>query len=189
MRARRRRTRSAKTFEKHLQPAIEFINDRNSERHWGFDNCLIPFLFTKELRENRAMQICARSARPVAVPFIQDHSRHRTAPTFPEAGALRPDVPLQRRRLGAAGHRPCVHQPLVPRRLSRFLSQHLRPERSRMKRTIIHVPRKAGADAPLWSPHSVCARLPMPAQAAMHNHPDRCAQNAKTVGSGRAKFN
>jgi hypothetical protein len=68
MRARRRRTRSAKTFEKHLQHAIEFINDRNYERHWGFDNCLIPFLFTKELRENRAMQFVREAHGPS--PFL-----------------------------------------------------------------------------------------------------------------------
>ena len=36
--------------------AIEFIEDRHHERHWGFDNCLIPFLFTKEVKKNRAMQ-------------------------------------------------------------------------------------------------------------------------------------
>ena len=36
--------------------AIEFVEDRHYQRHWGFDNCLIPFLFTKEVRKNRAMQ-------------------------------------------------------------------------------------------------------------------------------------
>jgi hypothetical protein len=42
--------------EKHLRHAIEFVEERHYARHWGFDNCLIPFLFTKEVRKNRAMQ-------------------------------------------------------------------------------------------------------------------------------------
>ena len=32
------------------------MEKRHFERHWGFDNCLIPFLFTQEVRKNRAMQ-------------------------------------------------------------------------------------------------------------------------------------
>jgi hypothetical protein len=43
-------------IEKYLLHAIEFVESRQFERHWGFENCVIPFLFTKELRKNRAMQ-------------------------------------------------------------------------------------------------------------------------------------
>jgi hypothetical protein len=51
-----RGTESFQQLEKHLLHAIEFIEERHFERHWGFDNCLIPFLFTKEVRKQRAMQ-------------------------------------------------------------------------------------------------------------------------------------
>jgi hypothetical protein len=51
-----RGTESFYQVEKHIQHAIEFVDDRHHERHWGFDNCVIPFLFTKELRKNRALQ-------------------------------------------------------------------------------------------------------------------------------------
>jgi hypothetical protein len=57
--------RGTKTFEqveKHLLHAIEFVEGRHYQRHWGFDNCLVPFLFTKEVRKNRAMQF-VRSER------------------------------------------------------------------------------------------------------------------------------
>lgn len=43
-------------IEKYLLHALEFIEDRHYERHWAFDNCLIPFLFTMEARKSRAMQ-------------------------------------------------------------------------------------------------------------------------------------
>jgi hypothetical protein len=51
-----RATERFQQIETHLLHAIEFVEDRHYERHWGFDNCLIPFLFTKEVRKNRAMQ-------------------------------------------------------------------------------------------------------------------------------------
>jgi hypothetical protein len=50
--------RGTETFamvEQHIEHAIEFIGERHHERHWGFDNCVIPFLFTKEVRKNRAL--------------------------------------------------------------------------------------------------------------------------------------
>lgn len=51
-----RGTETFKQVETHLTHAIEFVEDRHFERHWGFENCLIPFLFTQEVRKNRAMQ-------------------------------------------------------------------------------------------------------------------------------------
>jgi hypothetical protein len=50
------RTDSYAQIEKHVLHALEYIEGRHYERHWGFDNCLIPFLFTKEVKKNRAMQ-------------------------------------------------------------------------------------------------------------------------------------
>ena len=57
-----RGTETFEQVEKHLLHAIEFVEGRHYERHWGFDNCLVPFLFTKEVRKNRAMQF-VRSER------------------------------------------------------------------------------------------------------------------------------
>jgi hypothetical protein len=51
-----RGTESFAQVEKHLAHAIEFVDQHHYERHWGFDNCVIPFLFTKDARKNRAMQ-------------------------------------------------------------------------------------------------------------------------------------
>lgn len=62
------RTDSYKQIEKHITHALEFIEDRHFERHWGFDNCVIPFLFTKEVKKNRAMQFL-QSVRS-SCPFL-----------------------------------------------------------------------------------------------------------------------
>jgi hypothetical protein len=53
-------------IEKYLLHAIEFIDERHYERHWGFDNCVIPFCFTLEMRKARAMRfVCdVRGAHP-----------------------------------------------------------------------------------------------------------------------------
>jgi hypothetical protein len=51
-----RGTESFDQVETYIEHAIEFVDERHYERHWGFDNCVIPFLFTKELRKNRALQ-------------------------------------------------------------------------------------------------------------------------------------
>jgi len=55
-------------IEKYLLLAIEFIEERHYERHWGFDDCVIPFLFTMEARKARAMQY-VRELRG-ACPFL-----------------------------------------------------------------------------------------------------------------------
>jgi hypothetical protein len=51
-----RGTESFDQVETYIEHAIEFVEDHHYERHWGFDNCVIPFLFTKDLRKNRAVQ-------------------------------------------------------------------------------------------------------------------------------------
>jgi hypothetical protein len=71
--------RGTETFdqiEKYLTHAIEFIEARHYERHWGFDNCVIPFLFTKEVRKNRAIQF-VRAERGTC-PFLL----FQTAPDY-----------------------------------------------------------------------------------------------------------
>ena len=47
--------------EAHLRNAIEYIEDRHHERIWGFDNCMIPFLFTSEARKARALAFVERT--------------------------------------------------------------------------------------------------------------------------------
>lgn len=63
--------RGTETFEDvamHLRNAIEFIDDRHHTRIWGFDNALIPFLFTSATRKARAMELVAREKGPC--PFL-----------------------------------------------------------------------------------------------------------------------
>jgi len=62
------RTGSHAQIEKHILHALEFIEARHSERHWGFDNCLVPFLFTSEVKKHRAMQFLR--AERGACPFL-----------------------------------------------------------------------------------------------------------------------
>ena len=131
------RTDSFEQIEKHILHAIEFIEDRHYERHWGFDNCVIPFLFTKEVQEEPRHAIHPQGARHVPVPPLSDHSRLRAPAPLPAARALRSRVSIQRRRAAAPGQHPHLHQPVAARRLPRFLSQHLRRNRCRMKRSII----------------------------------------------------
>jgi Transposase, Mutator family len=71
-----RGTESFDQIEKYLRHAIEFVDGRHYERHWGFDNCVIPFLFTKELRKNRAIQF-VRAERG-ACPYLL----FRTVPDY-----------------------------------------------------------------------------------------------------------
>jgi len=75
-----RGTESFHQLEKHLMHAIEFVEDRHFGRHWGFDNCVIPFLFTKDARKNRAMQF-VRSARGKCSSLLFQ--------TIPDLGLLR----------------------------------------------------------------------------------------------------
>ena len=69
-----------KQVETHLSHAIEFVEDRHYERHWGFKNCLIPFLFTKEARKNRAKEFVRRVRAKCSFLLFQ---------TIPDLGLLR----------------------------------------------------------------------------------------------------
>jgi hypothetical protein len=75
-----RGTETFRQVEKHIHHAIEFVEGRHFERHWGFDNCLIPFLFTKEVRKNRAMQFVRSERGKCAFLLFQ---------TIPDFGLLR----------------------------------------------------------------------------------------------------
>lgn len=56
------------------------MEDRHFERHWGFDNYLIPFLFTKEVRKNRAMQFVRQERGTCSFLLFE---------TIPDFGLLR----------------------------------------------------------------------------------------------------
>jgi hypothetical protein len=74
------RTDSYEQIEKHVMQAIEFVESRLYERHWGFDNCLIPFLFTKEVKKNRTMQFVRKERGKCSFLLFQ---------TIPDYGLLR----------------------------------------------------------------------------------------------------
>jgi hypothetical protein len=75
-----RGTETFEQVEKHLMHAVEFIENRHYERPWGFDNCLIPFLFTKEVRKNRAMQFVRQERGKCSFLLFQ---------TIPDIGLMR----------------------------------------------------------------------------------------------------
>jgi hypothetical protein len=50
-----RGTETFESLEKHLRHAVEYVSDRHDAKLWGFDNCVIPFLFTIVSRKTRAM--------------------------------------------------------------------------------------------------------------------------------------
>ena len=70
--------------EKHLRHAIEFVEGRHYERHWGFDNCLIPFLFTKDVRKNRAMQFVKSERRSCSFLLFKTIPDLGLQPHFPK---------------------------------------------------------------------------------------------------------
>ena len=74
-----RGTETLHQLEKHILQAIEFIEARHYERHWAFDNCMIPFLLTKEVRKNRAMQFVHRE---------RDSCPYLLFQTIPDLGLL-----------------------------------------------------------------------------------------------------
>lgn len=79
-----RATESFAQIEKHLLHAIEFVEGRHYERHWGFDNCLIPFLFTKEVRKNRAMQFIKKQRGTCSFLLFQTIPDLGLEPHFPK---------------------------------------------------------------------------------------------------------
>jgi len=75
--------RGTETFERveaHLRNAVEYITDGHHTRLWGFDNCMIPFLFTSEARKSRAMAYLKSESG--AYPFL-------LFKTIPDIGLLR----------------------------------------------------------------------------------------------------
>jgi hypothetical protein len=75
-----RGTESFRQLTKHLFSAIEFIENRHFESHWGFDNCVIPFLFTSEARKLRAMEFVRQERGKCAFLLFQ---------SIPDIGLLR----------------------------------------------------------------------------------------------------
>jgi hypothetical protein len=75
-----RGSESLQQVAKHLRNAIEFIEDRHFEHHWGFDNCLIPFLFTSATRKDRAMEFVRQERGQCGFLLFQ---------TIPDIGLLR----------------------------------------------------------------------------------------------------
>ena len=75
-----RGTESFQQLAKHLHHSIEFIENRHFESLWGFDNCLIPFLFTNETRKNRAMEFVRQERGRCAFLLFQ---------IIPDIGLLR----------------------------------------------------------------------------------------------------
>lgn len=94
-----RGTESFRQLEHHLIQAIEFIEDRHYERHWGFENSMIPFLFTKAVRKDRAMQF---------VRDVRGHFPFLLFQTIPDLGLLHhfPRPEHYDRSYGYAGSEP-----------------------------------------------------------------------------------
>jgi hypothetical protein len=80
-----RGTESLPHLGKHLMHAMEFIENRHFELHWGFDNCVVPFLFTSEARKRRAMEFVRRERGLCTFLLFQ---------SVPDIGLLRRFPPL-----------------------------------------------------------------------------------------------
>ena len=78
-----RGTETFKQVETHLLHAIEFVEDRHYERHWGFENSLVPFLFTQEVRKNRAMQFVKEQRKACSFLLFQTVPDLGLTRTFP----------------------------------------------------------------------------------------------------------
>jgi hypothetical protein len=66
------RTDSTEQIERHITHALAFVEERHHECHWGFDNCVIPFLFTREAKKSRAMQFLRRKRESCAFILFQN---------------------------------------------------------------------------------------------------------------------
>jgi hypothetical protein len=75
-----RSTETLRQLDKHLLNAIEFIEDRKFDTHWGFDNCVIPFLFTSAARKEHALEFVRQERGRCAFLLFQ---------TVPDIGLLR----------------------------------------------------------------------------------------------------
>jgi hypothetical protein len=92
----------------HLLSAIEFMESRLFESHWGFDNCVIPFLFTSDARKQRAMDFVLQERGPSAYLLFQ---------TIPDIGLLRH---FPRPEHYAPGYQYAENEPLHPHRIRIF---------------------------------------------------------------------
>jgi len=59
-----RGTRTLTTLEQHIDHAIQFVRDKHYARHFGFDTCLIPFLFTEAARKRHVMNYVEKTYGP-----------------------------------------------------------------------------------------------------------------------------
>jgi hypothetical protein len=78
--------RGTETFAKvetHILHALEFVDGHHYERHWGSGNCVIPFLFTKAARKDRALKFLQQHRGKCAFLLFQ---------TIPDLG-LQPHFP------------------------------------------------------------------------------------------------
>lgn len=70
--------RGTETFAKvetHILHALEFVDGLHYERHWGASNCVIPFLFTKTARKDRALEFLHKhrgTCAPLLFQMIPD---------------------------------------------------------------------------------------------------------------------
>ena len=58
-----RGTETFATLEAHILHALEFVDGRYFERHWGARSCVIPFLFTKAARMERRHPVRTTGSR------------------------------------------------------------------------------------------------------------------------------
>lgn len=90
-----RGTETFKQVETHLLHAIEFVEDHHYEKHWGFENCLIPFLFTQEVRKNRAMQFVKQERKACSFLLFQTVPDLGLTRTFPRPAHYDPSYSYQ----------------------------------------------------------------------------------------------
>lgn len=79
--------RGTETFAKvetHIQHALEFVESRHYERHWGFTSCIIPFLFTKAVRKERALEFLQQQRGKCATLLFQTIPDLGLEPHFPK---------------------------------------------------------------------------------------------------------
>ena len=80
-----RGTRTLATLEQHVDHAVEFVRGRHYVRHFGFDTCLIPFLFTEDARKRHTMRYVEKRYGPckfLLFKLIPDF--HRDLHHFPK---------------------------------------------------------------------------------------------------------
>jgi hypothetical protein len=86
-----RGTESFRQVANHLLRAIEFMESRLFESHWGFDNCVIPFLFTSDARMQRAIEFIRQERGRCAFLLFQTVSDLGLLRHFPRPEHYAPD--------------------------------------------------------------------------------------------------